>query len=283
MAETIQGTFHFHSTYSHDGRNSLAEIAFSLKNSGYSFCVMTEHFEDFDEAKFIRYIEEANQISRESGFIFIPGIEVHLAGVDTIMFPVQEYEPIRLLADEGRDGATPLFKVVAHPSKYPFEKIVRHLETFQIDAIELWNQQADSSYIPPLPFLELVDATEWRDRYKYFFGCDLHSANLTVANVIVVDRLSADSGDAIVQSLKEGNFTSRNLVTGIEFRNVPAEQTAGPGADFRSWLKEIRARSYYRGKMLRKLRRSLRAAYKKLPRDTQHWLNDVKNFVRNKI
>jgi hypothetical protein len=277
MSDTIQGTFHFHSTYSHDGRNSLAEIAASLQRAGYSFCVMTEHFEDLDEPKFARYVQETKEASCDTRFIFIPGIEVHLAGVDTIMFPVQEYEPIRYLADGGSDTATSVFKVVAHPSKYPFDKIVRHLETFRIDAIELWNQQADSSYIPPFQFLELVHTTEWRNQYRYFFGCDLHSAKLAVANVIVMDKPGAISADAIVQCLKEGSFTARNLVTGIEYRN------GSPRTDFSSWLKAIRARSYYRGRILRKIRSGLRSAYKKLPRYIQRRLNDVKNVVRNNV
>ncbi len=277
MSQTIQGTFHFHSTYSHDGRNTLAEIASSLKRSGISFCVMTEHFEDFDATKFARYIGEANDVTRESGFIFIPGIEVHLSGVDTIIFPVREYDQIERLAREGTNCATPLFKVVAHPSKYPFEKIIRHLESYDINAIELWNQQADGSYIPPLQFLELVGTQEWRNRYQYFFGCDLHSANLAVANLISLPKPSEISSETIVHCLTEGNFVSQNLITGIEYRNGD-ERT-----DFDSWLKTVQQRSYYRGKVLRTVRRCLRTAYRKLPRSTQHVLNDVKNFVRNKV
>jgi len=276
MPETIQGTFHFHSTYSHDGRNTLAEIAASLEKRGISFCVMTEHFEDFDAAKFARYIREANDVTKDSGFIFIPGIEVHLSGVDTIIFPVHEYEPIARLAKEGTDSTPPLFKVVAHPSKYPFEKIVQHLERYHINAIELWNQQADGGSIPPLRFLELVRTREWRNRYQYFFGCDLHSARLKVANLISLPRPSRISAESIVHCLTDGTFACRNLVTGIEYRN-------GDNTDFDSWLKTILERSYYRGKVLRGVRRGLRAAYKKLPRGTQHLLNDVKNSVRYKV
>jgi len=49
MRDSIDGAFHFHSTYSHDGKNTLSEIASTLSEAGLSFCVMTEHFEDLDE------------------------------------------------------------------------------------------------------------------------------------------------------------------------------------------------------------------------------------------
>jgi hypothetical protein len=277
MAETIQGTFHFHSTYSHDGRNTLAEIASSLKKSGLSFCVMTEHFEDFNAAKFDSYIREARAVTSESGFVFIPGIEVHLSGVDTIIFPVEEYDSIEKLARDGIDRTPSLYKIVAHPSKYPFERIVQHLQRYHINAIELWNQQADGSHIPPLQFLELVGSQGWRNQYQYFFGCDLHSANLTVANVISVAKPAEVSAEAVTRSLIDGNFVSRNLMTGVEYRNGADKN------DFDSWLGTVQQRSYYRGKVLRNVRRCLRTAYKKLPRSTQHVLNDVKNFVRNKV
>ena len=50
MQETIQGTFHFHSTYSHDGRSTLSEIASALRTAGMAFCVLTDHFDPCDGA-----------------------------------------------------------------------------------------------------------------------------------------------------------------------------------------------------------------------------------------
>jgi hypothetical protein len=277
MPELIDGTFHFHSTYSHDGKNCLQEIASSLSARGLRFCIMTEHFEDFDAPTFDRYLEEINTVSGNTGFLLIPGIEVNLSGLDTIIFPVQGYEEIARLVSEGRDGQRRMFKVLAHASKYKFEAIARHLRNYKIDGVEIWNQQADGSHIPPLGLFEWVKSQSWGSQYRYFFGCDLHNVNLTVANVLSVPRLNSQNEEAIVNSLIHGDFLSRSLPTGIEYRN------GSEATDFDAWLRTLRRRRYYWGELLQSARRCLKVVYKMLPRDAQHSLNDIKNFVRNKV
>src|SRR5258705_8671925 len=117
MQNLIQGTFHFHSTYSHDGRNTLREIASSLREKGFSFCLMTEHFEDFDAPKFNRYVAEANEVTKSTGFIFIPGVEVDISGLHTIVFPVHDYDEISKMEWAEVETNRRVCKVLAHPSK----------------------------------------------------------------------------------------------------------------------------------------------------------------------
>lgn len=64
MGNFLQGTFQFHSTYSHNGRSTLREMESTLQRSGFSFCVMTVHFADFDVPKLDRYIREWNEVSK---------------------------------------------------------------------------------------------------------------------------------------------------------------------------------------------------------------------------
>jgi PHP domain len=277
MPDLMQGTFHFHSTYSHDGRSTLAEIASALRARGFSFCVMTEHFEDFDAAKFERYLEETKALSGTSGLLLIPGIEVHLSGVDTIMFPVRQFDEIARLASQGEDCRPPLFKVVAHPSKYPFELVAQHLQKYQIQGIELWNQQADGRHIPPMQFLGWLKAQPWRNQYRYFFGCDLHNVNLTVANVILLTVPSPRTAEAVVSALTTGDFLSWNGPTGIEYANGSA------ATEFDPWLQALLKKSFHAGKLRHRVRRCLKSVYRSLPRNVQHSLNDAKNFVRNKV
>jgi len=275
MNDTIQGTFHFHSTYSHDGKSTLPEIASALQKLNLSFCVMTDHFEDFDAAKFDRYIEQLKETSQSSGFIFIPGIEVHLSGIDTILFPVQNYEDVARFESEGVESQPPMFKVLAHPSKYHFGEIATHLAKYRLDGIELWNQQADGRHMPPLAFWEQFKSLTQSCNYKFFFGCDLHSANLTVANVLSLRLPGCRTSEAVVNALTSGNFISRNNPTGISFGNESIE--------FDEWLRSMSKQSFHKGRLLHSVRSCLRAFYKWLPRDAQHSLNDVKNFVRNKV
>ena len=273
----IRGTFHFHSTYSHDGKNTLSEIASALSASGFSFCVMTEHFEDFDEVKFDRYVKEAKQVTEGSGFLLIPGVEVDLSGLHTIVFPVREYAEIVRFASDGQDSNGPIFKVLAHPSKYSFEKVVRHIEKYKIDAIELWNQQADGRHMPPIDFLERLKGQPWRNQCRYFFGCDLHSVKLVASNAISVPNAYKPTPESIAKTLIDGDFVTSNGPTGIDYRN-------GSGrTDFDTWLEKLRTKPNLKGRILAGVRSCLKPLYRMLPRSMRHSLNDVKNFVRDKV
>lgn len=277
MQKLIRGAFHFHSKYSHDGRSTLQEIASALSERGFSFCVMTEHFEDFDAAKLDRYVQELKEVSESSGFLFIPGIEVHLSGLDTIIFPVRDYSQIAQFVSEGKDSQPSLVKVLAHPSKYLFEDVVSHLAKHHLDGIELWNQQADGRHMPPVDFLESLNAYPGRNRYRYYFGCDLHSANLTVANVLLLSSLNCGTTESVTKALIDGDFVSRNETTGIELRN------GSEGIDFGAWLEAVSDESYSRAKLLRSVRHCLKTIYRVLPKHAQDSLNDFKNFVRNMV
>jgi hypothetical protein len=273
----IRGTFHFHSTYSHDGKNTLPEIASALSRSGFSFCVMTEHFEDFDAVKFDRYVKEVKHVTESSGFLLIPGVEVDLSGLHTIVFPVREYSEIVRFASDGQDSDRPIFKVLAHPSKYPFGEVVSHIEKYKIDAIELWNQQADGRHTPPIDFLERLKGQPWRNQCRYFFGCDLHRAKLVASNAISVLNACEPTPESIAKALIEGDFVTSNGPTGIDYHN-------GSGrTDFDTWLEKLRKKPNFKGRILAGVRSCLKPMYRMLPRSIRHSLNDVKNFVRDKV
>ncbi|HEY2471989.1 MAG TPA: hypothetical protein VGI45_29660 [Terracidiphilus sp.] len=238
---------------------------------------MTEHFEDLDAAKLDCYVRELEEASAATGFVFVPGVEVHLSGIDTIFFPVRTYDEIKQYESDPERNKDSFCKVLAHPTKYRFDDVIRHLERYELDGIELWNQQADGSNIPPFELLKALETLKDRREYRYFFGCDLHSAELAVRNVLVLDGSVERTSGEISTALKSGEFTSQNLPTGLQFRN-PIDCR-----EFDSWVQAVRSRSYFAGKILRSVRRCLRSVYKQLPRGAQRSLNDVKNTVRNKI
>jgi hypothetical protein len=277
MKRLIYGTFHFHSVYSHDGKSTLWKIASVLRDQGLSFCVMTEHFEDFSALTFDEYLREVDIVNRRSGFILIPGVEVHLDGIDTILFPVDDYAEISRLISEGDERCSDVVKVVAHPAKYPFDLLTRHLEKYKVNGIELWNQQSDGSLMPALGLLEWMKTQHRRNDYGYFFGCDLHDVTLSVTNVVCLPEPPSPTPAAIASELLNRRFVSRNLSTGIEYRHD------SPGTDFDSWVESVVRKPFYRGKIQKAIRRGLRFGYRMLPRDTQHSLNDFKNLVRNRV
>jgi hypothetical protein len=277
MNDPLRGTIHFHSTYSHDGKSTLTEIAMTLKDRGFSFCVMTEHFEDLDAARFDQYVKEAAAVTQASGFLLIPAVELDLSGLHTILFPVRTHEEVVRLASDGSESEPRLFKLLAHPTKYRLDKVLQHLEKHNIDGVELWNQEADGRFLPPFGLLDSLRKHPKRNQYKYFFGCDIHNVKLAVSNVIVIPEPGSRTSQGVIAALASGNFLSRNLETGIEYRNSPT------GGNFEAWVEALHGKSYYRGRLLRTCRRSLRSAYKMLPRNLQRSLNDVKNSIRHRL
>jgi hypothetical protein len=275
MSSTVLGTFHFHSTYSHDGRSTLAEVVAGLQGRGFGFCIMTEHFEDFTPSKFQSYLEETQALTRTSGFVLVPGLEVNLEGIDTILFPVTEFGMVERFAKQ--HGSENIFSVLAHPSKYPAEKVAQHLDRYCLSGVELWNQQADSDYRPPLDFLGAFRGMCRWNQMRCFFGCDLHDVNLRPSNLLALDSSAGATAEGILAELSAGRFTSRNLRTGIELDN-----RLGPRG-VEEWTEQILRRGSEWGGVRWRVRQVLRSGYRLLPRSTRRGLNDFKNLVRNRI
>ena len=74
----VSGIFHIHSKYSHDGKKTIDEIAARLKYANLKFCVITDHFEDFDEKGFNTFLSEIKVINEQKDILLIPGVEIQL-------------------------------------------------------------------------------------------------------------------------------------------------------------------------------------------------------------
>lgn len=277
MDKMIHGTFHFHSTFSHDGLSSLDEIASTLRRRGFSFCVMTEHFEDFDPPKFQHYLEEINRVNGKGDFVLVPGVEVNLSGIDTIIFPAKDYESCAGFSGRKMGDDNAQFSVVAHPSKYRFDAVAAHLARYNITGFEMWNQQADGSHIPPVEMLRMLRGHSGRAGYRYFFGCDLHDVKLTVSNYLSIPRSVPMNVEAIAAEVARGTCRASNSRTGVSYCNGPATQ------ELDQWIGTVIGGSYFKGRVLRCVRRPLRGIYRILPRGVTRVLNNFKNYVRNKV
>ena len=67
-----EGVFHVHSSFSHDGKKSLRELSCYLKERGIHFCILADHFEDFNEKTFNDYLVQIREITSTGKFLFIP-------------------------------------------------------------------------------------------------------------------------------------------------------------------------------------------------------------------
>lgn len=206
----FKGIIHVHSTYSYDGRHSISEIAAFARERGFAFVGMSEHSDTLDSEKVIRLREECQEHSTLECLI-IPGIEftcvdnLHLIGLG-----VQQYSPSqnpveinKFIQQEGG------IAIIAHPKRYQYQIADDLLST--VNGIEVWNAGYDGRFVPNDQSLTLLKSVRTlQDTPLAFGGQDLHKINSHHRQVylnVCCDRLSSD---AVLSSLRNGNFTISN-------------------------------------------------------------------------
>lgn len=202
------GIVHVHSNYSHDGRDSLDALARFAVERRIAFVGLTDHAEDFSEARWREYVAECARASSDAVRL-IPGLEFRFAdfsGLHLLAFGLTQWiEPttpdefIRLASPASRATA------LAHPilASYEIPASVRD----GIDAIEVWNATYNTRYLPdPRAFRLLHRIQRARPAVVGFAGLDQHDArNDREARVLVHETQAHDPLGAI----KRGQFENR--------------------------------------------------------------------------
>jgi len=143
----LRGIIHIHTGFSYDGKNTIPEWAAFLKAKGYNFVCLTEHDDDFDDAKMAGLVTECRQVSTDS-FHIVPGLEfrcankVHILGLGLTKF-YKTNDPI-VAAQFIRDNNG--VSVIAHPRRYERNITEELIKT--VDSIEIWNGAKDSRFFP---------------------------------------------------------------------------------------------------------------------------------------
>lgn len=201
------GIIHVHSTYSHDGHDSLERLrAFALER-GIDFIGLTDHAEDFVPDLWEEYVERCREVSDDRVRLY-PGLEfrfqhpdgkIHLLalGLDRWIEPQTPGEFIVLARDAAR------FTVVAHPvlDDYRIPDEVRA----GIDAIEVWNANYNTRYLPdPRAIQILHDIQRMRPGVVGTASLDQHdSRNDRQTRVVVADH----AADPLLE-LRAGRFVN---------------------------------------------------------------------------
>lgn len=270
------GVVHIHSHYSHDGHGTIGDMGATLKASGIDFCILTDHFEDFDDDKFRRYVAEIESVNRLQKTVFVPAIEAEFEGFHVIFFPVSEYAEIRTIVDRRDFRDSSLVKILAHPSKHPLADVVTFLRRHRVDGVEIWNQQADSRYLPPAQcFVDLM-ALLPGDKPAIVFGSDIHNfAKHSVSNLLLIERNGSLNGAHIIEKLRKREHLNFSLALKQHLRGNadPLSVTA--------WFEGLKGKAKKKAFVLQSTKRTLRFVYHLLPRTIQHNINDVKNTVKN--
>ncbi len=201
------GIVHVHSTWSHDGRDTLEALRAFAERRGIVFVGLTEHAEDFDVATFTRFAAECRRVSG-AGVELIPGLEYRFGG-----FP-----GLHLLALGLRrwiDPPTPGdfaavapsaagFTIMAHPMLAHYQLPDDVAAT--IDAIEVWNAAYNTRFLPDPRALRLLERVRRRrPEVVGVAGLDQHDArNDRETRVFLLDPTLKDP----LAELKAGRFVN---------------------------------------------------------------------------
>lgn len=157
MTKKIRGLLHVHSSFSHDGKDSIEALAEWARARAIRFIAITDHAEDLDEAGWSE-LRRLCDLHSDAEFRLFPGLEYRFTG----------YTGVHLLAcglqrwiapstpDEFVAMATPncALTIGAHPVLWRREMTPASLA--QLHAIEVWNGGYNTRYLPDPAAIERV-------------------------------------------------------------------------------------------------------------------------------
>lgn len=205
----IPGAVHVHSTYSHDGQDPLERIRDRAAVAGIRFVAMTDHAEDFDEARFGEYRDACRAASTDQ-VTLIPGLEFRFArhrGLHLLACGLERFsqpETLEAFAHEVADAAR--LTILAHPilTVYRVPAVVGNC----IDAVEVWNASYNTRYLPDPRAISLLRAVQRsRPAVVGIAGLDQHDASNDRRTRVVLTDVR-DLADPLV-AIREGRFTNR--------------------------------------------------------------------------
>jgi len=268
---SINGVFHVHSNFSHDGRNSIDEIIKVLEKKDFKFIVLTDHFEDFNKDKFFEYISTIEKINKKNKIIIIPGIEVEFKEFHIVLAPVNDYHQTKNFIETGSFKNFTL-RIIAHPSKNSLNEFENLIKNYPFNGIEMWNQRADGSFYPPMKLIKKVTISNFLP-YLKFFGVDIHNIHHPINNIIKIHKITNDdlNVDSIMTHLTTGNFINLNLKTGFFIDGNSSNIAA---------FNNIKIVQHIYGKLQRIVMLIFKYLYNVIPRNKRIKFESLKNEIK---
>jgi hypothetical protein len=206
----IRGALHIHSTLSHDGTLTIAELAQWYRRYGYRFIALGEHAQDMDEVKIAAMKEQCGE-SSSSEFCVIPGLEfacrggLHIVGIGMTSL-LEMVDPMAVIeAIHDHDG----YAVLAHPKRNGW-KCPLHISEV-IDAAEIWNVGYDGKFLPsPLSLEGFPKLRRANPKLFAVAGHDFHRTSGFYDVGIEMDVPSLSPG-SILHNLHAGRYAIRAL------------------------------------------------------------------------
>lgn len=206
----IKGIVHVHSTFSYDGRYSIAEIATFARRQGFAFVGMTEHSDTLDHGQVKRFRDECEEASTADCLI-IPGIEftcvgnLHLIGLGIQRFHSSK-DPIVISQFIRQEQGV---AIIAHPKRYDYKISEKLLAA--VNGIEIWNAGYDGRFVPNDRSITLLKhARERQEMLLAFGGQDLHTFPYNQIQVSLRLRCERLLPSLLLDGIRDGNFTISN-------------------------------------------------------------------------
>lgn len=209
----IAAACHIHSTWSYDGKWTIADLAAEFSRRGYRVLLTTEHDRGFTEARRQEHRAACAAASNEK-ILVVPGIEysdaanrVHVLVWGPVPFVGEEVPTFEMLkAVKAANGVA----VLAHPSRKEMWKIFEPRWAEYLLGIEVWNRKTDG-WAPSRTARPLVEQT----KAVPFVGMDFHDRNqffpLTMSLDIAGEVTEASVVDCLRQRQCEAKAWDKSL------------------------------------------------------------------------
>ncbi len=205
----LKGALHVHSTLSHDGTLSIAELADWYRSRGYDFITLGEHSQDMDEKKIAQMKQESAEHS-DGKFLIVPGLEyscrggVHLFALGSTL-DIRETDPVAVATRARAEGA---FVILAHPSRLKWNFPTDIVQSVQ--AAEFWNVAYDGKYLPSFKAFRVFRVLrEVNPQLLATGGQDFHRRT-GFYDVAVMVEASSLARDEILARMRTGNYEIRS-------------------------------------------------------------------------
>lgn len=204
MNVVLRAALHVHSTWSYDGRWTLAAITKAFSARHYDVVMVTEHDQGFNEER-RRAHRDACQSASTDRLLLIPGIEysdaantVHTLVWGDVPFLGSGQETLSVLERAWERGGA---CVLAHPSRRAAWKVFRKEWLKYLSGIELWNRKTDG-WAPSLEAGELIAETGARA----LVGVDFHSAKEFFPLAVHFQAAGKPEERKILEALRLGSY-----------------------------------------------------------------------------
>jgi hypothetical protein len=202
----LKGALHIHSSISHDGTMSMAELSLFFRERKFDFILITEHSESISDGVTNELIDECDRCS-SSGFLIIPGLEfgcrdeLHILGLGVSRISESD-DPLEVVRHIRQQGGV---AVLAHPTKKEYSLDGAWIG--ELDGVEIWNSAYDGKFLPQAKSIRTFkELAQKNPHLKPFAGMDLHQEKNYYDVTLKINRNGLNRNQ-ILKDLKEGNFT----------------------------------------------------------------------------